>query len=257
MPDMGDSIVAFAASILFAILSYVIAPIRRLGKKLLRNIGIDIRFVPELGFDAYDDMRKLVAGERPLVFDVGANRGQTIERIRRTFAEPVIHAFEPGRDTFAELERRMTGVPGLHLNNVALGARAESRTFFDTDPPDMSSLLQPSVDAWGEIKEQYPVEVTTVDDYCAARGIERIDILKSDTQGFDLDVLKGARRMTDRRAIHLIFMEITFSDMYKDSPRFDEIYAYLADRRFAFVSFYDFYYQRGRAGWTDALFVAE
>jgi FkbM family methyltransferase len=230
---------------------------RRLGKTLLRRIGIDIRFVPKLGFDAYDDMRALTPGDRPVVFDVGANRGQTIERFRGTFAHPVIHAFEPGRDTFADLKRRMHDIPDLHLNNVALGARAESRTFFDTDPPDMSSLLEQSVDAWGEIRGTYPVEVTTIDDYCAAHAIERIDILKSDTQGFDLDVIKGARRMIDRRAIYLIFMEITFSDMYKGSPRFDEIYAYLAEHRFALVSFYDFYYQRGRAGWTDALFIAE
>jgi FkbM family methyltransferase len=231
----------------------VIARVRRLGKQLLRRMGIDIRFIPKLGFDAYDDMRELVAAERPVLFDVGANRGQTIEKFRKTFAHPVIHAFEPGRDTFAELQRRMADIPDLHLNAVALGARAESRTFFDTDPPDMSSLLEQSRDAWGEVKGKYPVTVTTVDDYCAAHGIERIDVLKSDTQGFDLDVLKGARRT----GIHLIFMEITFSDMYKGSPRFDEIYAYLADRGFALVSFYDFYYQRGRAGWTDALFVAE
>jgi FkbM family methyltransferase len=233
------------------------ARVRRLGKRFLRKLGIDIRFIPKLGFDAYADMRALVAGGRPLLFDVGANRGQTIEKFRATFAHPVIHAFEPGRGTFAELQRRMAGIPDLHLNNVALGERAESRTFFDTDPPDMSSLLEQSVDAWGEVKGKYPVEVTTVDDYCAARGIDRIDILKSDTQGFDLDVLKGARRMIEARAIRLIFMEITFSDMYKGSPRVDEIYAYLADRRYALVSFYDFYYQRGRAGWTDALFVAE
>ena len=235
----------------------VIARVRRLGKKLLRRMGIDIRFIPELGFDAYGDMRELVTAERPVLFDVGANRGQTIEKFRNTFAHPVIHAFEPGRDTFAELQRRMAGIPDLHLNPVALGARAESRTFFDTDPPDMSSLLEQSRDAWGEVKGKYPVTVTTVDDYCAAHGIERIDVLKSDTQGFDLDVLKGAQRMIDARAVRLIFMEITFSDMYKGSPRFDEIYAHLADRRFALVSFYDFYYQRGRAGWTDALFVAD
>lgn len=235
----------------------VLAPIRRIGKQLLRKAGIDIRFVPELGFDAYDDMRKLVAGDRPVVFDVGANRGQTIERVRATFAHPIIHAFEPGRDTFAELQRRTAGTPDLHLNNAALGARAESRTFFDTDPPDMSSLREQSADAWGTIKSAYAVDVTTVDDYCAARAIERIDILKSDTQGFDLDVLKGARRMLERRAVHLVFMEITFSDMYKGAPRFDEIYAFLTAHRFALVSFYDFYYQRGRAGWTDALFVAE
>jgi hypothetical protein len=45
--------------------------------------------------------------------------------------------------------------------------------------------------------------------------------------------------------------------MYKGLPRFDEIYAFLADRRFALVSSYDFYYQHGRAGWTDALFINE
>src|ERR1043165_163929 len=66
----------------------LIAPVRRLGKKLLRKAGIDIRFIPELGFDAYDDMRKLAGGERPLVFDVGANRGQTIERLRTTSSRP-------------------------------------------------------------------------------------------------------------------------------------------------------------------------
>lgn len=234
----------------------MIARVRRIGKALLRRVGIDIRFVPPLGFDAYDDMREIVAGARPVIFDVGANRGQTIERMRRAFADPVIHAFEPGREVFASLQRRMASVPDLHLNNVALGARTESRDFFDTDPPDMSSLLEQSIDAWGTVKATYPVAVTTVDDYCAEKGIDRIDILKSDTQGFDLDVLKGAQGMIDRGAIRLIFMEITFSDMYKGAPRFDTIYGYLADRGFALVSFYDFYYQRGRAGWTDALFIA-
>ena len=231
--------------------------IRKAVKHFLRRAGIDIRFIPELGFDAYADMRKLAATDRPVVFDVGANRGQSIGHFRNAFAQPMIHAFEPGRDTFAELQRRTTGVPDLHLNNVALGSRAESRTFLQNERDDMSSFLEPSVDAWGEIKERYPVEITTVDDYCAAHGIERIDILKSDTQGFDLDVLKGANQIIDNRAIGLIFMEITFSDMYKGLPRFDEIYAFLADRGFALVSFYDFYYQRGRAGWTDALFVTE
>jgi len=230
--------------------------IRKAVKQLLRRAGIDIRFIPELGFDAYSDIRKIAANDRPVIFDVGANRGETIKRFREVFAGPVIHAFEPGRDTFAELQRRSAGIPDLYLNNFALGAQSESRLFLQSEPDTMSSFLEPSVDAWGEIKDRYPVEVTTIDDYCAARAIERIDVLKSDTQGFDLDVVKGAQQMIDRRAVQLIFIEITFSDMYKGSPRFDEIYAFLMSRRFALVSFYDFYYQGGRAGWTDALFVA-
>src|SRR5258707_11527689 len=90
--------------------------IRKAVKQLLRRVGVDIRFIPKLGFDAYTDMSKLVVTDRPLVFDVGANRGQTIERFRNAFARPVIHAFEPGLDTFAELQRGWAGVPDLHLS---------------------------------------------------------------------------------------------------------------------------------------------
>jgi FkbM family methyltransferase len=229
--------------------------INRVVKKLFRAAGIDIRFVPKLGFDAFADMRKAVAKDRPLIFDVGANRGQTIERFRARFAQPIIHAFEPGRDTFVELQRRTAGIPDLRVSNVALGPRSESRVFFDNDHSDMSSLLEPSADAWGKIKSKYPVDVITCDDYCETHGIERIDILKVDTQGSELDVIKGAQRMLDGHAIHLIYMEIGFSDMYKGSPRLDETYGFLADRGFALVAFYDFYFQHDRASWTDALFV--
>jgi FkbM family methyltransferase len=228
--------------------------IRKAVKQLLRRAGIDIRFIPDLGFDALDDMRALAGTAAPLILDVGANRGQSIERFRRAFPGAVVHAFEPDRAAFAELRRRYGELPGVHLNRVALGARPEQRTFFHNSRDDMSSFLQPSADAWGEITDRYPVDVITADDYCAEHGIERVDILKSDTQGFDLAVLQGAQRMLERRAVRLIFMEITFSDMYEGLPRFDQIYAFLLDRGFVLVSFYDFYYQRQRAGWTDALF---
>jgi len=200
-------------------------------------------------------MRKLAGTASPLVFDVGANRGQSIERFRRGFERPVIHAFEPGRDAFAELQRRYAGTPGVILNNTALGSRPESRTFLDNDHDDMSSFLEPSVTAWGEIKSRYPVDLITLDDYCDSRGIDRIDILKIDTQGFDLQVLEGAQRMMRKAAIHMVFTEVIFSEMYKGLPRFDETYAFFADRGYALVSFYNFYYQHDRASWTDALFI--
>jgi len=158
-------------------------------------------------------MGKLAATSSPLVFDVGANRGQSIARFRRQFERPLIHAFEPGRGAFAELQRVCAQTPDLVLNNIALGARRETRTFLDNDHDDMSSFLEPSVTAWGEIVSRYPVEVITADDYCQSRGLERIDILKIDTQGFDLEVLRGAEGLMRESAIHLIFMEYYFTDM--------------------------------------------
>jgi len=221
-----------------------------------RTLGYDIRRMNEVGRDPYYDMRKLTESRPSLViFDVGANYGQTIESFQSNFLRPKIHSFEPSRETFCELQRRYGGSPDVYLNNFALGAKPGVLEFIENTRPWLSSFLEPGADCWGEIKQRSQIEVRTIDGYCAQRGITIINILKSDTQGFDLEVIKGAERLLEQRRIQLIYMEITFSNMYKGLPRFDEIYGFLADRGFALVSFYDFEYQNGRVGWTDALFV--
>ena len=232
--------------------------LKRVVKSFFRLLGFEIHYVRKgVGVDAFADMRTLAGTERPVIFDVGANVGQTIETFRRYFDRSVIHSFEPGRATFEELRRRTAGIADLQLNNCALGARRGSAVLIENERTDMSSLLEPGIDSWGEIERRYDVEVDTVDGYCANRGIAAIDILKSDTQGFELEVLKGAEGMLRKGAIRLIYMEINFAEMYKGLPRFDEIYGFLADRGFHLVAFYDFWYQRQRASWTDALFMHE
>jgi len=231
---------------------------KRAFKGFFHLLGFEIHYTRKgVGVDAFADMRTLSGTERPVIFDVGANVGQSIEIFRKRFARPSIHSFEPGRATFEQLQRNTAGLADLQLNNVALGAASGSATLIENERTDMSSILEPGPDSWGEIERRYTVDVTTVDDYCAQRGLERIDILKIDTQGFDLEVLRGAERMMKSGAIGLVFMEIIFSEMYKGLPRFDETFAFLADRRFRLVAFYDFYYQRDRAGWTDGLFIHE
>jgi FkbM family methyltransferase len=224
-------------------------------KAIARFFGVELHWVNKgVGQDAFADMRRFCRAARPVIFDVGANVGQSIELFRKTFARPVIHSFEPGA-AFEVLTRRFSASGDLYLNNVALGATAGSRLFIENELTNMSSFLEPGSDCWGEIKRTYEVTVSTVDDYCDEKGIDRIDVLKIDTQGSDLDVVKGAEGMMRRHAVHMIFMEITISDMYKGLPRLDEVYGFLADRGFVLVAFYEFYYQRERAAWMDALFI--
>ena len=227
-------------------------------KDIFRYAGIDIRRVSpgRLGRDSFLDMRTLTASPvRPVIFDVGANIGQSIELFRRYFTQPVIHSFEPGRDTFQELQRSTAGIPDLHLNPIAIGSRPESKTIIENTNSDMTSLLEPGPDCWGEAREGRVVEVSTVDEYCRSRGVDHIDILKTDTQGYDLEVLRGAQEMMYQSKIHLIHLEIIFSDMYKGLPSLDETYRFLVDHGFALVAFYTFHFQNNRASWTDALFV--
>ena len=119
----------------------------------------------------------------------------------------------------------------------------------------MNSFLEPGPEYWGEVKRRVRVPVTTLDAYCAEQSIEQPDILKTDTQGFDLEVLRGAAELLDRRAVRLIYMEISYADVYERGPRLDDVYGFLRDRGFFLASFYNFAFKHGRADWSDALFV--
>ena len=57
-----------------------------------------------------------------------------------------------------------------------------------------------------------PVSCTTIDNFCAEKGIRTIDVLKIDTEGYELEVLKGARLMLKRGAIRYIYFE--FNDLH-------------------------------------------
>jgi FkbM family methyltransferase len=215
------------------------------------------RITGNLGEEPFRDVRTLAGGvSAPVCIDVGANIGQTIERLRSTLDGPIIHAFEPGPDTFAQLERAMGGTPGVHLNNAALGSEPGTMQLIENTNSDMSSLLEPGLDPFGEVTRRVPVQVETLDRYCAEHGVNRIDLLKSDTQGFDLEVVRGAQDLLAAEAVHMILMEINFNEAYVGLPRLDEIYGFVHDRGFRLVSFYNPHYLPDRLSWADALFVA-
>lgn len=232
--------------------------LKRLAASLFEAFGLELRRVPPAV--SRDPFLYLSAALRsvpaPVVFDVGANVGQSIARFRRVWPRAVIHAFEPGRSPFAELERRTAGAPSIHLHHAALGASAGSREFQENSHADMSSFLNPATAAWGRIVDRYTVPITTVDLYRSAHSIPQVDILKIDTQGFDLQVLKGARGSFEDQAIRFVLLELIFGDLYEGQGRVDDLFRLLLDQRMELVGIYDLHFVHDRAGWADALFAA-
>lgn len=231
--------------------------LRSAARRWFNSFGYDVRKISgDLGQNAFLDIDALSGRHAGLVaMDVGANVGQTIHRLRASLDDPVIHAFEPGPSTFAELQRRTAGIPDLYLTNCALGSEPGTLDLNENTHSDMSSFLKIGKDGWGDVRAKTPVEVRTLDGYCDERSIEHIGLLKSDTQGYDLEVLKGASGLLADRRIHLVFIEVNLNDSYEELPRVDEVLAFMLDNGFLLVSFYNFHYRDGRASWADGLFV--
>ncbi len=235
--------------------------LKSLARNTFRRLGYDIsRFSPHaragLGVDPFRDMEKLLSGnERPVVLDVGANEGQSVKAFKDVSPRCEIHSFEPSPSTHEKLVRRVNAYPDVFPNNLGVGSSCGMMRFLENQRSTMSSFLEPDEACLGEIVNELPVEVITLDSYCERKSVRYVNILKTDTQGYDFEVLKGARSLMVKNRIQMIFTEVIFSKMYRDLPDFDEVYRFLLDNNFKLVSFYSFYYFDNLASWSDALFL--
>jgi len=150
-----------------------------------------------------------------MVFDIGANIGQTIESISSRWPAARIVAFEPSPKSIEVLRSRFARSPNVDLQQLAMGDAPGQAQFHLAPKHSVNDSLLPT--AWDEGTTVVNVAVETVDHVCAQRQIGRIDVLKVDTQGYDLHVLRGAMQMLERRAIRAILAEVAFIPMYVGS----------------------------------------
>ena len=162
------------------------------------------------------------AGGPLVVFDVGANEGAFSELLRSGLAKipAQIHAFEPGPETFRVLSARLGGARGVVLNATALGSAEGTLALYSDRPGSpLASLHRRDLARFGVALDRVDrVAVTTLDRYCETRGVERIDLLKLDVEGHELEVLRGAARMLAERRIRMVTFE--FGGCHVDSRVF-------------------------------------
>lgn len=218
---------------------------------VVRHAGSNSRVT---GVELLHDVKALVGGKSsPVVFDVGANVGQTVGDLLATLPNPTVYSFEPSPNSFETLRSVYGGREGIHLENLALGDRPGTLPFFVTrDYSVNDSLLEP---AWKAEATEIPVRVETLDEYCTAHGVQRIDFLKVDTQGYDLSVLHGARRMLTDQRVHIFCVELTFVPMYKGQPSYLQILSFIDGFAYDLVGFYDQSYVNDRLQYLNALYV--
>jgi len=156
------------------------------------------------------------------VIDVGANRGQFATEVRRLGFRGRIVSFEPVAGEYAVLRKRFAGDTMWRGFPYALGQEdkaAEMSVFNDLTV--MSSLLTP-IGKQKNVQLQ-PVEVKRLDGLLPGVLPDLKDariFLKMDTQGFDLEVFKGARGVLER--IFGLQSELSIRPLYRDMPHYLE-----------------------------------
>jgi FkbM family methyltransferase len=143
-----------------------------------------------------------------IVFDVGTNIGTVANWLAKRTKH--VHGFEPHPDnqrrTVQQIALRQTD--NITLSNTALGSEPGTLQLHVKSFHGHHSLGDTST---SPTVEKIDVEVDTVDRYCSSNGIDRIDFLKIDVEGFEEDVLRGAATMLANQSIGFMLFELRHS----------------------------------------------
>ncbi len=184
--------------------------IRRLAKKALN-------YHP---WNSDEDQLRLIPDAR-VIFDVGANVGQTAKTYRRLFPSAQIWSFEPFPATFASLCRSAPG-GSFHPTQIALSDQVTTTTLNLGRFSTTHSLLE-----GGNTGETIDVATDTVDNFCRSHNIPAIDILKIDVEGAESRVLAGAADMFSQGKVRAVFIEVYFQPAYEGMAMMWDLHAQL------------------------------
>lgn len=191
------------------------------------------------------------------VFDVGANVGQFALEALHELPAARIYSFEPHPCTFKRLIAAISD-SRLSAHPIALGERIGPSVMFVYGESGESSHLNSLVPnahfptKFGYAATQIAVPCTTIDVFCEENKIDEIDLLKIDTEGGDLLVLRGARRMFEEGRLRFVYVEFNtlLSEPDVAGGALFPIAEYLTPFGFRYVSAYtDFVFRQ------DDLFV--
>ena len=188
------------------------------------------------GLDLKIDVPRLLGHRQPsTIVDVGANTGQTFVRFRHCFPEAMIYSFEPVKATYELLRANHGDDTNGVLVQKALGAETRNVSIHVAHESDCSSIKFANNTVGEEVVSQ-----TTLDAFCAEHSISTIDLLKTDTEGWDIEVLKGAAEMLANHSISLIFAETTPTPEVVSCTPFGEMTKFLLGYKYRPYAFYDY-----------------
>lgn len=150
--------------------------------------------------------------EGDTVFDVGANFGLYSVLASARLRGGSLHAFEPNPELFpilkSNLEKRPFG--RLEAHQVAIGAMRGNVAFNCAVDSAFSSIIETERVA---TERTVVVPMTTIEAFMEERGIPRVDLVKIDVEGYEPEVLQGARRLLERPDAPIVFIEVAQANL--------------------------------------------
>lgn len=196
-------------------MSYQTNPLTIKARNIARTLGLT-RIVGKLlrgdrYEQAFEDAMFATIGVGDVVWDIGANVGYYSKKFAGAAGpQGKVFAFEPFPETINRLKSETAGHPTVNVVPMALGAEAGSvRMQEGGDYLGATNKIVSSDVTEGSAK----VDVITGDALVGRGGVQAPNILKIDTEGFELDVLEGMKGLLNAPGLRALFIEVHFGNL--------------------------------------------
>jgi FkbM family methyltransferase len=199
----------------------------------------------------------------PVIVEAGAYDGKETCVLASYWPRGYIHSFEPVQELFKKVVSNTKHVSNISVYNLALGVHCGPAIFYlsvepeDTEHVSQSSSLYPPKEhlnySTSLFERTESVTVTTLDEWAEQQGVEKVDMLWLDMQGYELPALKASPKILS--GVSVILTELEFVEAYMGQPLYKEVRAWLAEQGFVLVAG-NFGFPKHPGTWFgDGLFV--
>lgn len=165
------------------------------------------------------------------IMDVGANIGETLMNFAKlSLPGGEVHGFEPDVINYQHCTENLNlnNFKNIVLNNLGLGAKAGQ--FFIKTPT-------PSNRGGNKVSEEFienntnVITITTLDQYVANKNIQKIDLIKIDVEGYELNVLKGAIHVI-KKFNPVLFIELDDNNLKEQGHSAKALIRFLSENNY-------------------------
>ena len=189
-----------------------------------------------------------------LLFDIGAHKGETIKIFLKNFNVKNIYSFEASKFNYVKLNNNVKKIKekntkcNINIYNIGIGNSNFEKNFYDLPDSNSSTFNKINKDSSyfkrknkilsfffkkKFFNEESLVKQIRLYDFINQNKLEKIDILKIDTEGYELEVLKG---LSDKiKIIDYIYFEHHYDNMIEKNYKFKDIHDLLVRGNFKMV----------------------
>ena len=201
--------------------------------------------------------KKNIESKISFFVDVGAHHGETIKIFNKNFDIKNILAFEPSPYNYQQLLKETKNIEGLKIYDFGLGEKkgiVDFKQHYESSSSTMTKINDQSdyfkrknfyLNFFNKKKPQFEcikVKIDRLDNIFNSLEINKIDILKIDTEGYDFNVIKGLGNHI--KNVKYIYFEHHFHNMLVKSYTLNDVHSFMEQNNFEKVFKIKMYFRK-------------